>query len=276
MKSIKNYFLRMALCLLFLASPLYGYKDADEFWRDVSPVNGPKSVDLGANARIFIPKGYIFLRKKDAAKFRAFSENLPNPKSLGVIMPENFAWWAEFEYEDSGYIKEEKIDAEEVFNAYKKSENYANEERERLGYKKLFLKGWFFKPAYNSYSKNLEWALSFVNSDNEPVVNFETRILGRTGYMRSTLVMAPDNKMAVNEFQQIISEFSFKEGYRYSEWRSGDKVAEYGLSALITGGVIAVAAKTGLLAHIAKFWKLIVVGAVGAFGFIAKLFGKKN
>ena len=71
--------------------------------------------------------------------------------------------------------------------------------------------------------------------------------------------------------------FAFKEGERYAEFREGDKLAEYGLAALIAGGGVALAAKSGLLGKLIK--PLIVAGAalLGVVGsFFKKLFGKKS
>ena len=49
-------------------------------------------------------------------------------------------------------------------------------------------------------------------------------------------------------------------GERYAEFRAGDRVAEYGLAALVLGGAAAVATKSGFLK---AFGKLIVVGVMG-------------
>jgi len=70
----------------------------------------------------------------------------------------------------------------------------------------------------------------------------------------------------------------FNEGYRYAEFNSKtDRMAEYGLGALIAGGV---AAKLGLFgklfALLVAFKKVILVGLIAAGGWIAKLFGKKK
>ncbi len=61
----------------------------------------------------------------------------------------------------------------------------------------------------------------------------------------------------VPQFETLLTGFDYVEGQRYAEFRAGDKIAEYGLAALITGGAAAVALKSGFLQ---KFWKLIVVG----------------
>ena len=53
----------------------------------------------------------------------------------------------------------------------------------------------------------------------------------------------------------------------YSDFRAGDKVAEYGLATLVAGGATAVAAKTGLLA---KLWKLIAAGIAALIAFLKR------
>jgi uncharacterized membrane-anchored protein len=70
--------------------------------------------------------------------------------------------------------------------------------------------------------------------------------------------------------------FSYTSGNRYAEFMKGDKVAGYGLTALIAGGAAAAAVKTGLFAKLFKviaaagaaLWKFIVI----AFAAIARFF----
>jgi len=45
----------------------------------------------------------------------------------------------------------------------------------------------------------------------------------------------------------MIGGFSYSSGYKYAEWRSGDKVAAYGLTALVAGGAGVALVKSGLL-----------------------------
>jgi uncharacterized membrane-anchored protein len=70
------------------------------------------------------------------------------------------------------------------------------------------------------------------------------------------LVLSPDQYAAsVPRFDALLQGFRFQQGHRYADFIKGDKVAAYGLTALIAGGAGAVAVKTGLLA---KFWKVLV------------------
>jgi uncharacterized membrane-anchored protein len=79
----------------------------------------------------------------------------------------------------------------------------------------------------------------------------------------------------------ILKGFAYSQGHKYSEWKSGDKIAKYGLSALVVGGAVGVAAKLGFLGKIAaslgKLWKLVILGFAGLAAAIKGLiFGKKK
>jgi uncharacterized membrane-anchored protein len=91
--------------------------------------------------------------------------------------------------------------------------------------------------------------------------------------MSVTLVDDPKNlaraKPAVDE---VLAAFSYKSGKRYAEWVPGDKVSEYGLTALVAAGAGAAAVKLGFLGFLAKLFakagKLVVVvlAGLGALG----------
>jgi uncharacterized membrane-anchored protein len=73
------------------------------------------------------------------------------------------------------------------------------------------------------------------------------------------------------EFKSVLQGYSFNEGERYTEFRTGDKVAEYGLAALIVGGAAAAAVKTGAFKWLAK---LIYVGVIALIAGIGGIFRK--
>jgi len=71
---------------------------------------------------------------------------------------------------------------------------------------------------------------------------------------------------------RTLAGYRFNSGDTYSEFKSGDKVATYGLAALIVGGGAAVAAKSGLLKFLGKFiW--VGLGAVALF--VKRLFKRQ-
>ena len=152
----------------------------------------------------------------------------------------------------------------------------ANSNRRERGWEEMRLRGWVQQPHYDEKTNNLKWAFNLSSSsDNyESVwINQSIRLLGRTGVMNVTLVGNPE-KFAIEEASVdalLANNFSYLPGARYAEFKEGDKIAEYGLAALVLGGAGAFAAKSGLLA---KFWKFIVIGAVALAGFFKNIWNR--
>jgi len=98
----------------------------------------------------------------------------------------------------------------------------------------------------------------------------------------SAVLVANPNTMEhdITEFKQALAGFSYNPGQTYSEFRQGDKVAEYGLAALILGGAAAVATKKGfwtvLIGAAVAFWKLIAGVALAALAGFKRIFKKKQ
>jgi len=217
-----------------------------------------------------IPANHGFLGAADTSKFLTLMRNLPRTDSY-TFAPNDLNWFAIFDFEDTGYIKDdEKIDADAVLQSLKEGNARGNEERKRRGFPVLNLDGWFVAPHYDTNSKRLEWATK-LSSDGGVSVNYRIRLLGRAGVMSAVLVSDPDSlDKDIRAFKVALNDFSFDPGQRYAEFRTGDKIAEYGLTGLIVGGAAAAAAKTGLFKVIGKFGVLIFVGAAALIGGIFK------
>jgi uncharacterized membrane-anchored protein len=90
--------------------------------------------------------------------------------------------------------------------------------------------------------------------------------------MKAILVSEPgDLATNVQQFHAALRGFNFNSGEKYSEYRQGDRIAEYGLAALVVGGAAAAAASSGLMKG---FGKAIAVGAFAALAAIGGLFKK--
>jgi uncharacterized membrane-anchored protein len=237
-------------------------------WHD-----GPGSERIGSQAVIKTDANLAFLDEASSRKFLELTGNIPED-GLYVLASTSSDWWATFTFSPMGYVKDDdEIDADELLASIKSGDEPSNEERKRLGIPALYTDGWAVPPHYDTDSKRLEWGVR-LRSEGQPVVNYTVRILGRTGVMNATLVADPEKLQAdVQSFKASLAGFQFNPGERYAEFREGDRVAEYGLAALVVGGGAAIAAKTGLLA---KFWKLIVVGVAGLAGLVKKLFSRKS
>jgi len=95
--------------------------------------------------------------------------------------------------------------------------------------------------------------------------------------MEVTLVSALEQMEEILPvYQDLLTGFQYNDGKRYAEYKEGDKLAEYGLTALVVGGAAVVAGKAGLFAVLAKFfakaWKGLVIAAIAVGAFFKRLF----
>jgi uncharacterized membrane-anchored protein len=229
---------------------------------------GPTEGRLGSVAVIKVPEGQAFL---DGPGTRRFLELTGNPPRDGRYTLAADNWFAIFFFEDSGYIKDdEKLDADALLTTLRESDRRGNEERKRLGMRALHTDGWLVPPHYDSGTRRLEWGLRLRGDDGAVVANYTIRLLGRRGVMHAILVTEPETlDRDIAQFRQVLAGYDFVSGERYAEFRAGDRVAEYGLAALVLGGAAAVATKSGFLK---AFGKLIVVGVVALGAAVAAAF----
>lgn len=249
-------------------------------------LRGPATAQLGDGlASIQVPEGYLFADKEETQKFMQMNGNPPTDQELGLLTPADDAktWFVVFSYDEVGYVKDDdkdEIDADAILDSVREGTEAANEERKKMGSDPVEVVGWFEKPHYDSSSHNLVWAIEGKSKEGG-VVNYDVRLLSRRGYVSAKLITDPQALAAdLPHVQALLGGFSFNEGNRYAEWKAGDKVAEYGLAALVAGGAGAAALKLGLFAQIgkllAKGWKLVVVGFAALASWVKRLFGKKE
>lgn len=240
---------------------------------------GPTTGSLEGKATIQVPKGARFLDEKNGSKFLELTGNLPSKENILV----GDGWWAAFSFDPAGYVKDdEKVDADDLLKTLKASDAGANDERRKRGLTEIYTDGWHIPPHYDVATKHLEWALRLRSPDSqEPTINYTVRLLGRSGYESAVLVSSPETLDSdVKAFKTVLQGVEFNAGEKYSEFKQGDRVAAFGLAALVAGGAAAVATKTGfwkvLLGFLAASWKLVAAAAVAAVAGIGKLFKKKQ
>lgn len=243
-------------------------------WQD-----GPSIGDLSGTADIRVPEGFVFAGASDTRLLMTAMQNPTSGQEKGFVAPTGLAWFVVFEFDDVGYVRDDDkaaLDGNAMLESIKQGTEIGNKDRQKRGWPTMTIIGWEQAPRYNETTHNLEWAIR-AESDGKPVVNYNTRLLGRGGVMKVTLVADPSEfGPTLPKFRSVLDGYAFKEGQKYAEWKKGDKIAAYGLSALVVGGAAAVAAKAGAFKGL---WKLLVVGfiAIGAAlkGLWARLLGKK-
>jgi uncharacterized membrane-anchored protein len=278
----------LVICAWYLAA-LARAADAEasnepSIFDNINWTRGPAKAELKSLAEVQVPEGFVFTGAKGTQKLLEKMGNPTSGSELGFLAPTSLVWFVVFRFSDVGYVKDDdkdKLDADKLLKSIKEGTEAANKYREKMGAAPLHITGWEIPPRYNEQSHNLEWAIR-GESEGSPVINYNTRLLGRKGVMEVKLVMDPElTNAALPAYQALLKDYSYKQGERYAEYRSGDKLAKYGLAALITGGAAAVAVKTGLFASLVLFFKkaakLIVIAVVAVFAWIRKLItGRKT
>ncbi len=252
---------------------------AAEFLQKVHALHwqqGPGTATLAGNSTIVIPKGSEFLGPPDSSTYIQLQGNPPSDNEY-IFSSGDTGWFAVYGFDPSGYVKDnEKIDPDALLQTLKDQNAKDIEERKRLGMGALTLEGWYVPPHYDPTTHRLEWGTRLTDDTGAVILNYTVRILGRSGVTSVTLVSDPtrfDQDLA--SFKSTLNGYTFNPDQTYAAFQSGDKVAEYGLGALVVGGAAAVAAKAGL-----PFLKFIFVGiaAAGAsvMAFFRRLFGRKT
>jgi uncharacterized membrane-anchored protein len=279
---MKRFLAAMLAAACLFVSTAYA-QDEDNAFDQLPWKAGPTTGQIGGKATIAVPAGYKFMGPEGAREFNRLTEN-PSPGVDEYVLANNdYTWIAFFSFNDVGYVKDdEKLDAEDLLKTTTEGTEAANEERRDNGWAPVHVTGWAFKPQYDAGLKSLEWAfrLKGEGSDGESI-NYNTRLLGRTGVIEVLVLTSPEDLQAsVADFKTKLPGFSFNPGEKYAEFRDGDRIAEYGLAALVTGGAAAVAAKKGFFGVIGlfllKMWKLVMVGVLAIGAAVRRFFGGKK
>ncbi|WP_054404094.1 DUF2167 domain-containing protein [Paenibacillus solani] len=242
------------------------------------------TVKIGDVGTIDLGEGLYYLDKKDTEKVSLMDGNLLTGYEVASIgsTDENQNWFVYFDYIDSGHIKDakdEKINADKLLKQIKKGNEEANKEKPESDH--IFATGWDIEPFYDSKTHNLTWSLMLEDSEREPFLNYQVKLLTRHGYLSIILVTdsASREQAASVLSNEILANFTPTPGQAYGDYDSStDKAASFGLTGLILGGAgVAAAKKVGLLLLLKKFWYIIAAGVVGVFSFIRnKLRGNKT
>jgi uncharacterized membrane-anchored protein len=209
---------------------------------------------------------------------------------LGVIVPSNFdplsdnAWCVVVTYQEDGHIKDrdaETINYDKLLKEMQTATRESSAQRVKDGYPPIELVGWAATPRYDKQTHKFYWAkeLKFGRGDGENTLNYNLRVLGRAGVLNLNSVSGISQLPQVEAATPgILTMVDFSEGQRYADFNpSTDKIATYGLAALVAGGI---AAKTGMLKGlflaIIAFKKFLLIGIIALIAFVKKLFGGRQ
>ncbi len=244
----------------------------------------------GGLATLDIPSSFRYLGPNDAERVLVDAwGNPPGAKTLGMLFPadrsplDDDGWGVVITYADDGHVADDEadsIDYTELLHKMQGAVQERNGARRKRGYPPLTLVGWAEPPHYDKASHKLYWAKELKVGDNRmDTLNYCVRVLGRKGVLELNAISAMDQLPSIRgEMQKVIAFTNFEQGSRYGDFDpSMDKVAGYGLAALVGG---AVAAKAGLFAKLFAMLlaakKLVLAAIVGIGAAIRGIFGRKK
>ncbi|MEO0420706.1 MAG: DUF2167 domain-containing protein [Pseudomonadota bacterium] len=242
-----------------------------------------------ANATLVVPDNFYYLDADDAQTVLVdIWGNPPGEKGLGMLFPAEYSpfdgdsWGVTIDWQEDGYVSDEdanEIDYDELLGDLQQQTREANRYRQEEGYPTVNLLGWAERPYYDGGAHKLYWAkeLSFEGMDQN-TLNYDIRVLGRRGVLVLSFIAGMEQKADIDASREtVLAMAEFNEGDRYTDYVEGDKLAGYGIGALVAGAAGFALAKKGILAAVLiflkKFGALIAVGAIAA---ARGLFGGKK
>ncbi len=232
----------------------------------------------GKIATLQLPANFRYLPPEDASRLLAAWGNPPDAKTLGMIVPSepsvmsNGGWAVVVTYDKDGHIKDDDADSinyDKLLKEMQESIAEGNAERKKQGYAGMELRGWAERPSYDKASHKMYWAKQ-IRFDDSPqdTLNYNVRVLGREGVLVLNAVADAGQIEQIKTDMRTVTGFTdFTDGNRYADFDSKtDKVAEYGLAALVAGGVAAKLGLFGKLFALLLAFKKIIFVAVAAVG----------
>ena len=259
---------------------------AAKTWESLNPQTGTIKLP-GAVATLEVPESFYYLSPEDSETVLVdIWGNPPGGETLGMLFPAGAtpfdaeSWGVTIEYEEEGYVSDDdaaSIDYSDMLKEMQSDTRAQSKERVKQGYEAIELVGWAAPPYYDANTHKLYWAkeIKFGDTDDN-TLNYNIRILGRKGVLLLNFIASMEQKPVIDSnLDTVLALAEFDTGSKYTDFNpSIDKVAAYGIGALVAGKVVA---KTGLFAALLillkKFGVFIVVG-IGAI--FKALFSRKK
>lgn len=243
-------------------------------------------------AKLTVPTDFKYLDAADAKKVLVdIWGNPPESSSdvIGMLMPANITpldenrWAVTISYVEEGYVKDgdfSKINFDDELKKMQQGTQENNKARIEKHYDPIQLIGWATPPRYDAADHKLYWAKELKFGDeSENTLNYDIRILGRRGFLVLGAIASMNQLSEIEQNNpKILSMVNFNDGNRYTDFDPKiDKVAEYGIGALVLGTV---AAKAGLfkllIGGLLAAWKVVLFCIAALVAGIKRLFGRRK
>lgn len=231
--------------------------------------------------KLTVPEGFQFI---NAEQTRFILEdlwgNLEDKDVYGMLVKNGFKvsrltndYSFVLSYSDLGYVQDNKdtdLDHADLLSTLQNNMEINNENRISHGVNTMTVKEWVLVPYYDKYKKALYWANKIaVNGSDEEILNYNLRLLGRSGVIKINAVATMDQLPSIKQvLPLIISQTRFEEGQQYADFMAGkDKISNWTINELIAGKDQDKNSISTFM-HSPKFWlSLLAIGGAGFAGF---------
>ena len=292
MKIFKSFLVTLTIVLTFnLYAIDFEYPQTEQdMMLAVSQLNFdaiPKEYGFkNANQRYNLPEGWVIYSGEDARKLLFYINGADTFRDVSAVaLSDDFTYQVIFSYFDEGYIDDsdwQKLDSDDLMKDVIESTTEGNEMRAANGVAAVNVKGWVEEPTYDR-SRDVVRYIIKAESEGESILNSVALKLGREGFTRITLASpAGIPSEASNTLTAVLDSHSFDDGFLYSDYEPGNRMAGIGLASLVAltagsknGKGIAAGLMATLLIFAKKLWFVIFLPFVFLWGKIKQRFGSK-
>lgn len=236
-------------------------------------------------AVIKLPQGYKYLQGEDAYKVitEMWGQEIKRDDIDAIIVADGDMLVDDADpavmvnYEDGGYVSDsdaQDIDPDEILKNWRSTDK--EDHTKTLD--------WLIKPVYDNQTHTFTYASQFeILGYNDVVVgksvNYSLYSFNRHGSIILTGTGTAEIFDRTNKITTTVADgIEYLPGHDYSSYTKGDKISDMTIGGIAAGGIVgAVLAKTGILAVVLKFIKVIAVAVIAIVaGFWKRIRGKKE
>lgn len=238
-----------------------------------------------SHAQVSLPEGIEMLTGADAERMAYLFNGIELPETVALARSRTSDAIIYVDYFAEGFVTDDDwsdLDADALLKDIRAGTEAANDERASNGFAPMHTVGWLIPPTYDAEKNMARWAIE-LEENGERFANIQVIKLGRHGYHQITWAGPVHGADGTPRFlQAMIDSHSYDDGFRYADYVEGDKLAGFGIGALVAASAIGSKSGKGVIAAIIggailiakKAW-FVVLGGLAAIGaFFKRLFNR--
>lgn len=189
-----------------------------------------------SHATLTVPEEYYILMGENAVQERFLVDGHAQSQVEAVVYNSDFSSCIIFKNFDEGYVKLDDwddIDPQLLLTSISQNTEEANQDKIKRGMSTLHVIGWIQEPFLDRKTNTVYWSIEAKNEEGI-LINSVALKLGSKGYEKLTWVTQKDSYVqSVEELEIMLSAYNYDKGFRYSDYKPGDKFATYGIATLV-------------------------------------------